>query len=109
MDIDINKISSKTLKRFGNLDLSDKKEIKKLSKKDRAILAEMAFKLGFCSTGRKTFLEKEMEELFMKAIVVMSMETFVRKGILRREGIWYNPKTTYIETEFGKLARKELK
>lgn len=105
MDIDINKISDETLKKFGNLDLSGK-QLKNISKKDMKLWIDMAFKLGFWSTGRQTFLEKEMEELLMKAIVVMSMETFVRKGIIRREGIWYSPKTTYVETEFGKLARK---
>ena len=107
--MDINKISDKTLKGFGNLDLSDKKDLKKLSKKDMKLLVVMAFNLGFSLKGRQSFETEELEELLLKAIMIMSLEIFVRKGILRREGKWYDPKATYVETEFGKLAREEFK
>lgn len=108
-ELDINKISTETLKKFGALDLSDKKVMKMVSKQDLKLWTDMAFNLGYWKSGKESFTTKEMTELMTSAVVVMSMEIFVRKGILRREGAWYSPKATYVETEFGKLARKELK
>jgi len=50
---------------------------------------------------------KQLKPYIERAMTMIGLEIFVRKGILRKSGNWDNP--SYVETEFGKLARKELK
>jgi len=108
IEIDLDKVSDRILKEIGNCQ-SDK--LGKLKGDASEFLIKFAFKLAEQDKGAlvtyKGLSEKELKPYLEKAITMVACEIFVRKGILRKTGYWFNP--SYVETEFGKLARKELK
>ena len=107
LKIDLDTISVGILNEIGN-----SKNIKKLSDKANEFLVGFAFKLAYQEHPMKEiknegFTEKELKPYFERAMTMIGCEIFVRKGILRKAGDWFNP--SYVETEMGKTLRKELK
>ena len=103
IEINVDKVSEKILKEIGSCEPN---KIDKLSKKANEFLVLLAFKLAEKENPiNDGFTEKQLKPYFERAMVISSMEIFVRKGIIRKTGEWFNP--SYVETEFGKLAREE--
>ena len=109
LDINLDTISDKILKEIGNCQPD---EIGKLKGDASEFLVKFAFKLAYEDNPVKKlkkegFTEKQLKPYFEKAMIMVACEIFVRKGFLRKTGPWFNP--SYIETELGKLIRKEKK
>ena len=108
LDINLDTISDKILKEIGNCQ-PDK--LGKLKGDASEFLVKFAFKLAEEELGitatYKGLSEKQLKPYFEKTMIMVACEIFVRKGLLRKTGPWFNP--SYIETELGKLIRKEKK
>jgi hypothetical protein len=108
LEINLDTISDKILKEIGNCQPN---KLGKLKGDASEFLVKFSFKLAEEELGitatYKGLSEKQLKPYFEKTMIMVACEIFVRKGFLRKTGPWFNP--SYIETELGKLIRKEKK
>lgn len=77
----------------------DNPDINKLSKKDHAILLECCF----ITLGKEEVTQKELDKSMMEIIVLCTLESFRRKGL-----VFLNKKGNYDKTSLGRQLYKEL-